>query len=110
MVALAVCMGLFVVTGGFFPMGVLPKWAEYASLLSPFYWMGYSGRALQLGAAGAEYELLGISSLPLGLGVIVATGVLSWLVGPRIVHAMMRKETIGQLTKQRDNYRAASGM
>lgn len=110
MVAMAVCMGLFVVTGGFFPMGVLPKWVEYASLLSPFYWMGYSGRVLQLGAAGAEYELLGIASLPLGLGVIVAGGVIGWLLGPRIVHAMMRKETIGQLTKQRDNYRAVSGV
>lgn len=108
--AMAVSTLLWVVTGGFFPMASLPPWAGVITALSPFYWMGYTARALTLGAAGAEYELFGVLSLPLGLGVIAVWGVIGWLLGPRIVHAMMRKETIGQLTKQRDNYRAVSGV
>lgn len=101
---------LWGLTGGFYPITTLPTWAGVLTTLSPFYWMGYTARALTLGTAGAEYELFGVLSLPLGLGVVVLWGVVGWLVGPRVVRAMMRKETIGQLTKQRDAYRTVSGL
>ena len=108
--AMLISIFLFVATGGFFPTAEMPTWAGYLSLLSPFYWMGYVARALQLGAAGAQMEIIGVLSAPLGLGIIGLWGVIGWMIGPKVVQAMMRKETIGNLNKQRDSYRELSGL
>lgn len=110
MVAAVVSMGLYVATAGFFPTSTLPTWLAWGSLISPFYWLSYTARAVQLSADAGQYEVFGLLSPYLAFGVLAAWGIVGWALGPRIVQKMMRKETIGRLSQDREKTRSMSGL
>lgn len=110
MVAAVITMGLYIATAGFIPAETLPSWLAWSSLISPFYWLSYTARAVQLSADAGQYEVIGQLNPYLAFGVLAAWGIIGWGIGPKIVHKMMRKETIGQLSLDRQKTRSLSGL
>lgn len=110
MLGMVVNMALFIGTSGIVPFSAMPAWVGYVSLISPFYWMGYAGRALSPPAEAGVHEVFGVLNPALAIGVLVVLAIIGWMIGPRLVQDMMRKETIGQLGIDRQKTMALQGL
>jgi ABC-2 type transport system permease protein len=86
-------MGLFAISGVYFPLSKLPEWLQTVGQIFPVYWLGLGLRAALLPAEAVAAEV-GESWRHLETaGVLGAWGVAGLLLAPSVLRRMARRES-----------------
>ncbi|WP_167145855.1 ABC transporter permease [Actinomyces sp. ZJ308] len=96
-------------TSGFFmPMDRLPQWVQAVQLALPTYWSGHLTRWALVD--DPSWEVGGIFSPVLAVGVLVAWTVIGFAGASFVVRRSFRKETIGSLARMQSTIRSQTGL
>ncbi|MEY9214160.1 ABC transporter permease [Thermobifida halotolerans] len=94
-------MGLVVVSGIFFPITLLPEWAQWIAQVFPIYWLGLGMRSGMLPDT-ATVEEIGESWRHLEtVGVLGAWAVVGLALAPVVLRRMARRESGASLEERR---------
>jgi ABC-2 type transport system permease protein len=84
---------LAAVSGLFFPVTLLPAWAQWAVQASPLYWIGVAFRWVLLPDAAAAAELGGQWRVGLTVVVLLGWAVLGMVLAPVLLRRMARRQS-----------------
>ncbi|GAA3728993.1 ABC-2 type transport system permease protein [Spinactinospora alkalitolerans] len=101
MVTMFPLMAMIVGSGIFFPMTVLPEWAQWIAQVFPLYWLGLGMRSAFLPDAALAVEI-GESWRHLETaGVLGAWAVVGLVVAPIVLRRMARRESGASMAERR---------
>jgi len=95
-------LGLFAISGIFYPLGSLPGWVQGIAQVFPVYWLGLGMRsallpadlaAVEIGDSWRHLETLGVLSVWIVIGLAVA---------PIVLRRMARRESGSQVAARRE--------
>lgn len=97
-------------SGAFFPITLLPTWAQYLHLVLPFYWAGSLSRWALLGADAAAFDFTTTPHPLLAVAVLVAWTVLGFLLASWSINRSFRKLSLSSLASMQSAMRAQLGV
>lgn len=97
MAAMGVTGGLFLISGGFFPISILPRWLQLFDVALPFYWSGHLAHALLLDPASGAVEFGGQFQPWIAVGVLLAWTVVGFALVRLVLERSFRRVSLGSL-------------
>ncbi|RDI63137.1 ABC transporter permease [Nocardia pseudobrasiliensis] len=95
-------MGLFAISGIFYPITSLPGWVQVLAEVFPIYWLGLGMRAALLPDAAAVVEIGHSWRLWETFGVLSAWTVAGLLIAPIVLRRMARRESGSSVAARRE--------
>lgn len=98
-------MGLYavaIVSGLFFPVTILPTWAQWLVQGTPIYWIGHAFRAVMLPEEAGALEVAGEFRLGLALLILAGWAVLGMVLAPMLLRRMARRQSGSTVAAARD--------
>ena len=103
-------IGLWTVSGSFFPLSDMPTWLQAFQTPLPFYWFGHLSRWALVGGDGSGIEIGGGYHPLLAIAILLAWTILGFALAARIVRSSFRKESLTTLEQLRFALRRQSGI
>lgn len=103
-------VGMWAVSGSFFPLSDMPTWLQAVQTPLPFYWFGHLSRWALVGGDGSIVEIGGGYHPLLAITILLAWTVLGFALAARIVRSSFRKESLTTLEQLRFALRRQSGI
>lgn len=103
-------VGMWSVSGSFFPINDMPTWFQAAQASLPFYWFGHLSRWALVGGDASGVEIGGAYHPLLAIAILLAWAVLGFALAARIVRSSFRKESLTTLEQLRFALRRQSGI
>lgn len=95
-------MGLFGISGIFFPLANLWGWVQALAQVFPMYWLGLGMRSAFLPEAAAAIEIGGSWRTPETVLVLAAWAVVGLALTPRVLRRMAQRQSGSQVQAARD--------
>jgi ABC-2 type transport system permease protein len=95
-------MGLFGISGIFFPLANLWGWVQALAQVFPMYWLGLGMRSAFLPEAAAAIEIGGSWRTPETVLVLAAWAVVGLALAPRVLRRMAQRQSGSQVQAARD--------
>ena len=105
-VAMLVIYGVTAVSGFFFPVTLLPGWAQTLVQLTPIYWVGLGIRGAMLPEAAAAVEIDGVWRSELTVLVLVGWAVLGLVLATVFLRRMARRQSGSTVAAARERVMA----
>lgn len=100
---------IFCTSGVFFPLALLPTWAQLIQQVFPLYWSGHLARHLFLNG-DATFEPSGTFMPYLAIGILLAWTVIGYGLVVFVIRRSFRSETISSLTTLQQKLRSRVGI
>lgn len=105
-VAMLVIYGVTAVSGYFFPVTLLPGWAQTLVQLTPIYWVGLGIRGAMLPESAAAVEIDGVWRSELTVLVLVGWAVLGLVLATVFLRRMARRQSGSTVAAARERVMA----
>ncbi|QFG67330.1 ABC transporter permease [Ornithinimicrobium pratense] len=105
-VAMLVIYGVTAVSGFFFPVTMLPGWAQSLVQLTPIYWVGLGLRGAMLPESAAAVEIGGVWRSELTVLVLVGWAVLGLVLATVFLRRMARRQSGSTVAAARERVMA----
>ena len=105
-VAMLVIYGVTAVSGFFFPVTLLPGWAQTLVQLTPIYWVGLGIRGAMLPESAAAVEIDGVWRSELTVLVLVGWAVLGLVLATVFLRRMARRQSGSTVAAARERVMA----
>lgn len=97
-------------SGTFFPITMLPTWAQYLHLALPFYWAGSLSRWALLGADAWAFDFAGEPHPLLAVLILLAWAIVGFIVASWSINRSFRKLSLSSLASMQSKMRSQLGV
>lgn len=94
--------GIAIVSGLFFPITIMPTWAQWLAQATPLYWIGRAFRGVLLPESAAAAEVGGQWGMGLTLAVLLGWAVVGMLLAPVLLRRMARRQSGSMVAAARE--------